>query len=48
MDLFDKKFVYFMWDDELEAREGFFADYIGDLEDYVNSNYTDYKGLKTS
>lgn len=26
MELFNKKFVYFMWEDLLEGKEGFFAD----------------------
>lgn len=31
MEIFDKRFVYFMWDDELEGKKVFVEDYIGDL-----------------
>ena len=37
MELFDKRFVRFMWDDELEGKEGFFADDICELTNYVHS-----------
>lgn len=37
MELFDKKFVHFMWDDELEGKKGFFADDIATLEGFVKS-----------
>lgn len=36
--LFDKRFVHFMWDDELEGKEGFFADSISGLQSYVELN----------
>lgn len=35
MELFDKKFVHFMWDDKLEEKEGFFADDICELTNCV-------------
>ena len=38
MELFDKKFVHFMWDDELEGKKGFFDDSINDLIDVVNDD----------
>lgn len=31
MEIFDKRFVHFMWDDELEGKKCFVEDYIGDL-----------------
>lgn len=37
MELFDKKFVHFMWDNELEGKEGFFADNISRLTVDVNT-----------
>jgi hypothetical protein len=37
MELFDKKYVYFMWDDKLEENEAFIANYIEDLIDAVNT-----------
>ena len=37
MELFDKKYVHFMWEDELEGKEGFFDDYINDLHLHVNN-----------
>ena len=36
MEIFDKKFVRFMWDDELEGKECFVADEMGSLEKDVN------------
>ena len=33
--LFDKKYVHFMWEDELEGKKGFFADGISDLKGNV-------------
>lgn len=39
MELFDKKFVYFMWDDKLEGQKGFVANYINDLKLAVNQGY---------
>lgn len=35
MKLFDKKYVHFMWDDELEGKEGFFSDSINVLQSYI-------------
>ena len=37
-ELFNKKYVYFMWEDELEGKEGFFGDGIEDLKVDVNNN----------
>lgn len=39
MELFDKEFVYFMWDDKLEGQKGFVANYINDLKLAVNQGY---------
>jgi hypothetical protein len=36
MELFDKKFVHFMWEDELAGKKGFFEDSINDLIIDVN------------
>lgn len=38
MELFDKKYVYFMWNDKLEGKKGFVADYIDTLVNLVNLN----------
>ena len=38
MELFDKKFVHFMWSDELKGKKVFFADSILILEKRVNDN----------
>ena len=38
MELFDKDYVHFMWDDELQDKTGFFAPGISSLIDYVNGN----------
>ena len=38
MELFDKKFVHFMWDDSLEGKQGFFTDDIYNLVGVVESN----------
>lgn len=38
MELFDKKYVYFMWDDKLEGKKGFVADHIDTLVNLVNLN----------
>lgn len=35
--LFNKKFVHFLWEDELEGKKGFFADDINVLKDSVNN-----------
>jgi len=37
MELFDKKFVYFMWDEKLEGKVGFVEDSIKELKDMVNA-----------
>lgn len=38
MELFDKRFVHFMWDDSLKGKGGFFSDEIHALVGYVESN----------
>ena len=38
MELFNKRFVHFMWDDSLKGKEGFTADNIGFLRYAVNDN----------
>lgn len=38
MDLFDPKFVSFIWDSSLSGLKGFFAQDIGDLQKFVNEN----------
>lgn len=40
MELFDKKFVHFMWDDELRGKDCFIADNIDGLKTHVN-DYSD-------
>lgn len=35
MELFDKRFVHFMWDDRLIGKKCFLADYINELQSYV-------------
>ena len=37
-EIFDKKFVHFMWDDSLEGKEGFFSDSIPYLIAYVEDD----------
>ena len=37
MNLYDKKFVHFEWEDKLEGKEGFFADSAEDLKYRVNN-----------
>ena len=37
MELFDKKYVHFMWEDELEGKRGFFADSIETLKSFVET-----------
>ena len=39
-ELFDKRFVYFMWDDKLEGKKGFFADDVDDLINAVEEDYS--------
>lgn len=43
-ELFDKKFVHFMWDDSLEGKEGFYSDSINSLIKFVDCNSTEYTG----
>ena len=43
MELFDKKYVYFMWDDKLEGKEAFIAQYIEDLIDTVDAQDSRFK-----
>lgn len=38
MELFDEKYVYFMWDDKLKEKKGFVANHINTLVSFVNSN----------
>lgn len=47
MKLFDKKYVYFMWDDELKEKKGFVANHIDTLVSFVNSNSDMCTILKT-
>lgn len=47
-ELFDKKFVHFMWEDELKDKKGFFADSIEALKDRVNTNYETCKVLNSA
>lgn len=46
MKLFNKKFVYFMWDDELTDKECFVADNIYDLMHNVDVNDKKYKVIR--
>ncbi len=39
MELYDKKYVYFDWDDELKGKKGFFADTINELKSKVESGF---------
>lgn len=45
MELFDKRFVYFMWDDELRGKECFYDDDIEGLQQSVNDNNENFKGV---
>lgn len=45
MELFDKRFVYFMWDDELREKECFYDDDIEGLQQSVNDNNENFKGV---
>lgn len=38
-ELFDKKYVHFMWEDELEGKEGFFSDSVENLQSCVILNH---------
>lgn len=44
MELFDKKFVYFMWDDELRGKECFYDDDIAELRQSVNADTAGSRG----
>lgn len=37
-ELFDKKYVFCMWDDKLSGKEVFVANYISDLMEYVDED----------
>ena len=39
MELYDKKYVYFDWDDELEGKKGFFANTINELKAKVENGF---------
>ena len=45
MELYNKEFVYFDWDDKLEGKKGFFSDNISDLKRYVKDNRTKWYGV---
>ena len=47
-ELFDKKFVHFMWDDELEGKEGVVADDICELTNCVNDGDLHYTKVRKS
>lgn len=42
MELFNEKYVHFIWNDELEGKKGFFADDVDDLYNRVKSNFAGY------
>lgn len=42
-ELFDRRFVHFMWEDELLGKKGFVADVISELRDLVNKGTTESK-----
>jgi hypothetical protein len=44
MELYNKEFVYFDWDDTLEGKKGFVADSINDLKQYVKNNIDSWFG----
>ena len=46
VELFDPKFVHFMWDDSLDGKKGFFDDDIETLEKDVNTNTPSAYSLK--
>ena len=46
--IFDKKFVHFMWDDELEGKDGFFADDICELTNRVHSGDLHHTKMRRS
>ena len=39
MPKFEKKYVHFMWDDELDGKKVFFSDCIDNLIEFVEDNY---------
>lgn len=39
MELYDKKYVYFEWDDKLKGKKGFFANTINELKSKVESGF---------
>ena len=41
-ELFNPKFVHFMWDDKLKGRIGFYGDTIGHIMRCVNEYYSDW------
>ena len=43
IELFDKRFVHFMWDDELEGKKCFVADNINSLIERVEKGASIYK-----
>lgn len=45
MELYNKEFVYFDWDDKLECKKGFFADSINDLKENVKTNRPTWYGV---
>lgn len=48
MELFDKKFVHFLWDDELEGKTGIVSNDIKCLRDYVNNKSFDLELIEQS
>lgn len=44
MELYDKEFVYFDWDDKLEGKKGFFSDNINELKRCVKDNRISFYG----
>ena len=47
-ELFDKKYVHFMWDNSLGGKEGFVADNIDTLSDSVENNDTTHSTVEQS
>lgn len=45
MPVFEKKYIYCLWDDTLASKEAFFADDVVDLHDIVKYNVLDYKDV---
>ena len=46
--LFNKRFVYFMWDDELKGKTGFVSNDIKCLHDYVNNQFSAIESIEQS